>query len=623
MSSASTHFVQEAVFNHVEGNYNDHRRINVSYGGDPGPMERLERHTSKGAAHDSAERGPDAPKCDPETRVAVQQDIISWIQFGRHDPSPTNILRLSGPAGAGKTAIMGSIADACYANGWLAASFFFSAFVPSSPDRRSKSCLIPTLAYHLVQHTAFPGLKDLILAAVEDTPSVFDKGLDQQLDILLLQPFRRLGTSTSRGIDGETNVFVIAIDGIDECDADLAGSFNSEQERRRSRESNHREILSVLARASKDPSFPFRIVIASRPERTFQEFFSTRPGLATEMFLDDKYDPDSDIERYLNSKFNAIRRKFGLPTSWVSQEDILRLVASASGQFIYAATVVRYLEDDTKPPSPPKRLRQVLAWREDSIGSNPFAPLDALYRGILETNPDTTLAVRWLLCIHLASTWHEYMDYEDPVPAWSPACIRQLLESYAGEAEFVLGGLRSLVGLVDNRGRPTFTFHHKSFLDFLKSAERSGSLYIDHGDLAAFVQDRFYAVVKSAPVQLYLIARSYTHFRVDKGSLGATRNNPIFTFTFCLRLPYQIDPRRLYQADDVEWWLVQSNGILIDQPCQIMFANVHRQVCNLDHLYLPPPRVHLPLKRPISVTGTVASQLVKSGGREYYTTAKW
>ena len=54
------------------------------------------------------------------------------------------ILHLTGPAGTGKTAIAGSIADTCDEEGLLAGSFFFASFV-ASETRRSKRCLVATL----------------------------------------------------------------------------------------------------------------------------------------------------------------------------------------------------------------------------------------------------------------------------------------------------------------------------------------------------------------------------------------------------------------------------------------------------------------------------------------------
>ncbi|TEB40224.1 hypothetical protein FA13DRAFT_1578850, partial [Coprinellus micaceus] len=134
-----------------------------------------------GAAHDSAERGTDAPKCFPETREAVQGELLSHIEHGE-----TRMVWLTGPAGAGKTAIMGSIADECHARRWLAGSFFISASA-MKVDRCSKRYIIPTLAYHLFQ-LDIPGLPTAILAAITYNPSVFDKRLDHQVEFLILGP---------------------------------------------------------------------------------------------------------------------------------------------------------------------------------------------------------------------------------------------------------------------------------------------------------------------------------------------------------------------------------------------------------------------------------------------------
>ncbi|TEB33811.1 hypothetical protein FA13DRAFT_1789635 [Coprinellus micaceus] len=113
-------------------------------------MEYLEEHITIGAIHNSDERC-DAPTCFPETRVAVQEDILSWITQGDQDEQPMKMLWLSGPAGSGKTAIAGSVADVCQARGILAGSFFFSSFSPS-PQRSSKQFLVATLAYQLFKH---------------------------------------------------------------------------------------------------------------------------------------------------------------------------------------------------------------------------------------------------------------------------------------------------------------------------------------------------------------------------------------------------------------------------------------------------------------------------------------
>ncbi|KAJ3521406.1 hypothetical protein NMY22_g12335 [Coprinellus aureogranulatus] len=105
-------------------------------------LQQLREHVSDGSMHNSADRF-NAPTCHPDTRKAVQEDIFSWMTHDDRDGEPKKILWMSGPAGCGKTAIAGSVAETCQERGILAASFFFSSFSPSL-SRRRKRFLIPT-----------------------------------------------------------------------------------------------------------------------------------------------------------------------------------------------------------------------------------------------------------------------------------------------------------------------------------------------------------------------------------------------------------------------------------------------------------------------------------------------
>jgi hypothetical protein len=142
-----------------------------------------------GAINDSDERF-NAPKCAEETRIAVQDEIMTWILHGDRDASPKWVLWIAGPAGTGKTAIAGTIADICAAKGWLAASFFFSSFA-GSQDRRSKRRLIATLVYQLIQHNRIKGFKEEVLGAISRDPVILRKSLTQQVEALVLKPLRR------------------------------------------------------------------------------------------------------------------------------------------------------------------------------------------------------------------------------------------------------------------------------------------------------------------------------------------------------------------------------------------------------------------------------------------------
>jgi nucleoside-triphosphatase THEP1 len=66
----------------------------------------------------------------------MQDEIVSWILHGDDEEEPKKILWVTGPAGGGKTAIMGSTANTCQKKGLLACGFFFSSFAGRSIGAR-------------------------------------------------------------------------------------------------------------------------------------------------------------------------------------------------------------------------------------------------------------------------------------------------------------------------------------------------------------------------------------------------------------------------------------------------------------------------------------------------------
>ncbi|KAJ2924872.1 hypothetical protein H1R20_g12245, partial [Candolleomyces eurysporus] len=469
-------------------------------------LNELHSRIAAGAIHDSSERC-DAPKCHPETRVAVQDEIYSWIVHGDQDPQPTKIKWVTGPAGSGKTSIMGSLSEKCSSEGLLGGSFFFSSSSPSF-GCRSKKAFVLTLAYQLAQH--HPGLKSVIAHVVEKRPEVFQKNLHAQMKLLILGPLQEahdyaLATSSKS---------VVIIDGVDECELEPTsmGALNESDPKvrtqMRSREDDQLEILQVLLQAASNPSFPFRILIASRPERVFRHFFEAGPFAPT-LTLDENYNPDADIALFLEAKFAEIRRDYKLSASWPPPHTIPLLVKKASGQFIYAATVIRFITESRKH-NPYTLLRIVLAARLTDVhsGLTPDTNLDALYTKILQSSPDPGLSVRWLWVINgglsdPASNGLVGKIYEDiygGLPSRPPAqFINRLLESFDGEAEHLLGDLHSLVkvpSLGDELKTP-YSFHHKSLFDFLGDPNRCGSLFLAYGERSAFFWKKYFDVCRS------------------------------------------------------------------------------------------------------------------------------
>ncbi|KDR72164.1 hypothetical protein GALMADRAFT_20249, partial [Galerina marginata CBS 339.88] len=284
-----------------------------------------------GAFHDSRERLEyDPPKCHPETRVAVIQAIIDWIEDGQ---KTMFIKWLNGAAGAGKSAIAQKIAELCHESGCLAASFFWSR---SAAGRNDEERLIASLAYQLC--TVIPQLRGPVESAVEADPYIFTRSLQTQMEVLVIQPLRKaFEHNQPEQVD---ILMVIILDGLDECGKPEAQQY----------------ILRLVADSiSKFPS-PLCFLIASRPEKALRDSFNDQSlfAITDPLVLDEEYHPDDDIRLFLVESFDSVKRTHELrsllPAVWPSDDDIDSLVEKSSGQFIYAATVVKFVKSSRQRP---------------------------------------------------------------------------------------------------------------------------------------------------------------------------------------------------------------------------------------------------------------------------------
>ncbi|KAJ2918836.1 hypothetical protein MD484_g1622, partial [Candolleomyces efflorescens] len=468
-------FFQDAHNFHV-GEQNFH--INA-----PGSPLKGNARITPGAIHDSAERC-DAPKCHPETRVAVQNDLYDWIlEVDKPSETPRKIKWVTGPAGCGKTAIMGSLAERCAENGVLGATFFFASW-SVSVGRRIKKTLVMTIAHQLAQYRE--DLRTTISTKIEKNEGIFEKNLRVQMEVLVLAPLREVACRTDRpALRG-----AVIIDGLDECEAEQYQDVTSPTPRgrpERTKEEDQLEILQVLQLAASESSFPFRILVASRPERVFREFFDPIRNVAVfakKLDLHEAYNADADITLFLEAELNRIGRRYNLPPSWLPLNAVKTLVDKASGQFIYAATVIRFL--DTGHRDPPKTLLDSILGMEVTITSNPLEHLDALYSHILNSSPDPPFSVLWI---------HSIPRLNVSV-AFSFASNINLLfqkDPEGNEAEHLLGNLHSLVQIppLSDQATVKYDFYHKSLFDFLENADRCGKLYVGKKDVDLFIWNAF------------------------------------------------------------------------------------------------------------------------------------
>ena len=368
----------------------------------------------------------------------------------------TRFLWLYGPAGAGKSAIEQTIAELCYQKNYLAASFFFSR---SASDRNRKTFLITTIVDQLI--VSIPEIREHVGNALYSNPSIFARSLEAQMDALVVQPLE--AAASSCGVEFMNHrPKVIVLDGLDEC-------HDPESQR---------YILKVLINSINKHSIPFSFIVASRPEQHIREAFDVKllSSLTTRLVLDDKYHPDADIRMFLQSKFQDIKNRHPshahLSSSWPSDEEVERLVQKSSGQFIYASTVIKFI--DSHRHWPPDRL-DIIFGISPRGKTTPFAEIDSLYLHILTSasdNIDRALEIfAVLLFLH-----HRELQI-------TPRFIESFLTLREGEVFTILSDLHSIMAVpsADERDLP-LRFFHASLGDFLTDHSRSGdTFFLDTG----------------------------------------------------------------------------------------------------------------------------------------------
>ena len=390
--------------------------------------DKLQNFISEHAFYDSIARSP-PPRCYPETRVDVLKMITDWID----DPDPRNrILWLSGPVGAGKTAITQTIAERCK-DTHLAASFFFQR---NTSDRGVADRLFLTLAWQLT--LSIPEIRPYLESTLNAERLVHAKSIKVQFNLLFEKVFEKLLRDEP---DLHPQKSLVIIDAIDECATD-----------------QDQEMILALIGAKMPNRAPLRFLISSRPEPHIEETFdkSIMESVTRALVLDKNFAPNNDIQRYLEGEFSRIFMERRIPPPSSIADVINRLVSISSGQFIYAATVVKFVDD--RDHNPEEQLKIILGTRRST--SSPYTQLDQLYIEILAQQQDTwLLKVVFVLILAFGQISLEF-------PCW-------VLRIKKEELKLKLRRMHSILHVSDSGIRP----YHLSLLDFLQDRKRAGKYY--------------------------------------------------------------------------------------------------------------------------------------------------
>ena len=296
--------------------------------------------------------------------------------------------------------------------------------------------------------------------------------MDVQLQTLIVNAFKDLSPLPQRS-------YLVIIDGLDECHD----------------KATQQMILRLLCETITDHKLPLRFLIGSRPESHIRDIFDQESlyTVTRRVVLDETFNPGRDIRVFLRDGFAKICAKYSILSlvkqPWPEEGIIDLLVQRSSGQFIYAATVLKFVGADFR--SPTKQLALVM--KPDSTA---FSDLDKLYTQILSVYPSDVNIVQ-VLGIIIAFDEHHL-----------PEVIEDILGMEEGELKSVLQGLSSLMkdesyshkNVRDESGERLVSYNiphfaHASFTDYLFDSTRSGPFHVNRQEYGNQLTIRSFAVI--------------------------------------------------------------------------------------------------------------------------------
>jgi len=493
-----------------------------------------------------------------ETRVELVAELDDW------EKSPIDAATMKwmlGGAGEGKTALLLTFADLCGQHKRSVGAFFASNRIPDCSDGNR---IIITLAVQLMQ--CLPSTAKYIDKALRQDPQILSKGREVQMKALIVEPIKRIATMTrflstiTFGLKSYPTLIVI--DGLDE----ITGK------------DIQTDMIKIIGNIMNDIRLPLRFLVSSRPEPHIVEAMqSLRSRFPEERVSITDLRKDvlvhRDIRHYFKKKFEEIRAKdVDLPLDWPGEDVVEQLVDKASGQFIYATTIMPYIM--FKYHSPEERLAIIRGLLETPPGDKPYHNLDELYTLVIRnaTRGDDILQILALLITinRLVSTANA------PAGTFallsSPLKLGQILGLKRGEVRRCLTDMHSVVNVGDDKR--DIQIYHKSFPDFLLDCSRSKEFAID---LQA-AHDRLYShLIATSPdrdtiLQVLGQVIIVEDIPPDMDILGINTNSSspkqiakILGLEYNLVMRLVVDFRLLLEGGD------QSSDIMIRQPSFLEF----------------------------------------------------
>ena len=373
--------------------------------------------------------------------MALLEEIERWSEDSDQPP----IFWLNGLAGTGKSTIARTVAEQCFANGRLGASFFCSSDV-TLRNHGDPGIIFPTLAFQLGQK--YTGVRLTLVHHLRYNPDIAHESLENQAEKLIVEPLKSADVS-----------MVIVIDALDECkDKELSPAI----------------ILALENIVRQVPKAKF--FITSRPEPLIKGVFR-RLELITRVSALHDIAPqliDHDIRLFLKHELSELAARKGLE-NWPTVAQLDLLCTRVAGLFAYAVATIKFLGRTVRMPS--SRIAIIERSPDDTAhegkveGVHGGLSLDCLCTSIFQVSftgnsTEDDAVVRSVFAAAALFT-----------PPFSPSAIPETVRSQTREAVdmkevmHILESIHSLLELHDDPDHPVRPFH-KLLSDCLTNPKR-------------------------------------------------------------------------------------------------------------------------------------------------------
>jgi hypothetical protein len=268
---------------------------------------------------------------------------------------------------------------------------------------------------------------------------------------------------------------ILVIDALDECDREAG------------REGG--DLLPLLASSIRSHHGFIKLLITSREEPSISSMFrdiQSQQAKHTTVQLHnlDRNIVSADIRRFLEHRLRVIARKCSVEDeNWPSQDLIAELVRRAGVLFVYAATIVRYLDDENWDPV--VRLQQLLdAEAEGSFTPGSYHLLDQLYAEVFSKAVESHEVDNSALCTRLRNVVGAIVLLQDQL---GRRALAGLLHIGPRDVLLVIRKLSAVLIIPETETGPIKIFH-PSFPDYVSLRCSDERFRIDnsiqHGILA-------------------------------------------------------------------------------------------------------------------------------------------